>query len=212
MCMGAFGLTLCISTAGASAWMRHNEDPRTFRAIDKVPPKKVAIVLGAKVYPSGALSSVLKGRVDAAIELYAAGKVKKLLMTGDNGTRRYDEVTAMKRYALEHGVPDADIVRDYAGFRTFDSCYRARHIFGVTNAVIVTQDFHMPRSLYLARTCGIDAVGYIAPDNMSLRSLRGLKLRESVATLGAVADAVTPWKRPRLGGPVEPIDKVAIGR
>jgi SanA protein len=193
-------------------WMRHTEYSRTFRAIGKVPAKAVAVVLGAKVYPSGALSSVLQGRVDSAIELYKAGKVKKLLMTGDNGTRRYDEVTAMKRYAMEHGVPDTDIVRDYAGFRTFDSCYRARHIFGVKNAVIVTQDFHMPRSLYLARSCGIDAVGYVAPDNMSSRALRSLKLREYAATLTAVADAVSPWKRPRLGGPVEPIDKVAMGR
>jgi vancomycin permeability regulator SanA len=102
---------------------------------------------------------MLADRVDAAVELYRLEKVQRLLMTGDNSRPDYDEVTAMKRYAVARGVPADRVNLDYAGFRTYDSCYRARAVFGVTRAILVSQRYHLPRAVYLANSLGIEAVG-----------------------------------------------------
>lgn len=126
---------------------------------EQAPPRQVAIVFGAGVWPDGRLSAVLADRVDTAITLYQQGRVKKLLMTGDNSVATYNEPQHMREYALARGVPDEDIVLDYAGRRTYDSCYRARHIFCVTDAILVTQAYHLDRALFLADHLGIDAVG-----------------------------------------------------
>lgn len=111
----------------------------------------VAIVLGAKVLSNGSPSTVLADRLDTGIQLYKSGRVKKLLFTGDHGQTNYDEVNNMRRYAVSKGVPEKDIFMDHAGFSTYDSMYRARDIFLVNKAVILTQEFHLPRSLYIAR-------------------------------------------------------------
>jgi SanA protein len=168
-----------------------------------VPQEPVAIVLGARVYPDGTLSPVLQSRVDAGIELYKSGKVKKLLMSGDNSTSHYNEPTAMKRYAVAHGVPAQDVIRDFAGFHTYDTCYRAKYVFGITNAVFVSQAFHLPRAVYLARQLGIDAVGYVAPDDMSPADLDTLVMRERLATRGALVD-LSLHRPARYPGPPEP--------
>lgn len=122
-------------------------------------PRRIAIVLGAKVWDDGSPSPVLYDRVATAVSLYKAGKVKKLLMSGDNPTHEYDEPTAMKKTAMELGVPEQDIVLDFAGRRTYDTCYRAKEIFEVKSAIIVSQEFHLPRSLYLCNNIGIDSIG-----------------------------------------------------
>lgn len=193
-------------------WVRHSTADYIYNDAASLPKRNVAIVLGAFVLPNGTLSSVLRGRVDSAVALYKEGKVSKLLMTGDNGSKRYDEVTAMKKYAMAAGVPDIAIVRDYAGFRTFDSCYRAKHVFGVDRAVVVTQRFHLPRAIYIARHVGIDTVGFIAPDNMSRRSLVTLMFREGLATPDALLDVHLPWKRPHFQGQFDPISANRPGR
>ncbi len=198
--------------AATDAWMHKAMSPRVYRDIKALPTEPVAIVLGAKVYPNGRLSAVLCGRVDAAVDLYKAGKVRKLLMTGDNSSLSYDEVTPMKEYAMAKGVPEIAIVRDYAGFRTFDSCYRAKHVFDIDRAVMVTQDFHIARAVYLARRCGIDAVGFVAPNNMSARELCTMEGRELPAALMAVADTHIPGKRSHFVGEVEPISIDRPGR
>jgi vancomycin permeability regulator SanA len=124
-----------------------------------VPEAPVAIVFGAGIQPNGEPSPMLADRVDAAVALYQMGKVQRILMTGDNGREDYNVVAAMKRYAVRKGVPAERVNLDYAGFRTYDSCYRAKVVFGVTKAVLVTQGYHLPRALYLANSFGIDAVG-----------------------------------------------------
>ena len=113
---------------------------------DAAPKQQVAIVLGARVYPSGRLSGMLRDRVDTAVELYKRGTVQKLLLTGDNSRVDYNEPDAMAAYAMAQGVPAADIQPDYGGRRTYDSCYRARDIFQVKSAVLVSQAFHLPRA------------------------------------------------------------------
>ncbi len=174
-----------------------------FTTPDQVPPAPVAIVFGAGVSPNGALSLMLTDRVDAAVGLYKAGKVQRLLMTGDNSRPDYDEVTAMKRHAVELGVPAEKVNLDYAGFRTYDSCYRARAIFGVREAILVTQGYHLPRALYLANAFGIKAVGLKAGRDSYPRQ-EYYNLREAAALVVAWYEANVTHPLPRFLG--EPVD------
>ena len=125
-------------------------------------PPRVAIVFGAKVWSGGEVSSVLYDRVLTAVELYRAGRVKKILMSGDNWFENYDEPTAMKETAVKLGVPAEDVIADFAGRRTFDTCYRAKEIFDVKKAILVTQKFHLPRAIYLCSNLGVDSIGITA--------------------------------------------------
>lgn len=117
------------------------------------------LVLGARVYDDGSLSAVLEDRMQVGVELYHAGAGKKLLLSGDHGQRRYDEVGSMKTYAQSHGVPDDDIFLDHAGFSTYESAVRAAKVFGVKSCVVVTQSFHLTRAVTLLRSQGIEAYG-----------------------------------------------------
>jgi vancomycin permeability regulator SanA len=130
----------------------------------QVPPKSVAIVFGAAVYRNGQLSPMLAARVQQAVEAYRLGHVHKILMTGDNSRTDYDEVSTMKRYAIELGVPAEVIHLDYAGFSTYESCYRAREIFGVRDAIVITQGYHLPRAVYTCAHLGIEVVGLETDD------------------------------------------------
>jgi vancomycin permeability regulator SanA len=134
----------------------------TYDDAGAVPQRPVAIVFGAGL-ADGKPSAELADRVHGAVQLYLAGRVSHLL-TGDHSVDAYDEPSAMKDQAIAEGVPAAAITRDYAGFSTYDSCYRARDVFGVHAAVVVTQDYHLSRALYTCRALGIDAVGLIIPD------------------------------------------------
>lgn len=125
-------------------------------------PPRVGIVYGARVFPDGRLTNSLYDRVLTAVELYRAGRVKKLLMTGDRQNDSYDEPAAMKKMAMELGVAESDIFLDNDGKRTYDSCYRAKEIFEVKKAILVTQDYHQPRALYLCNSLGIDSIGITA--------------------------------------------------
>lgn len=188
----------------AQWWVFATSSKWIYQRVGEVPAAPVGIVFGAKVYESGALSPVLEARVRAAVDLYHAGKVRKLLMTGDNGRASYDEVTAMKRRAVALGVPAVDVVRDFAGFRTFDSCYRAREIFGVDRAVLVTQAFHLNRAVFLARRLGMDAIGFTAPPGMPDSMIRASERRELLARAAAVSDTLLR-RRPKYLGRSEPL-------
>ena len=146
------------------------------------PSAEVAIVLGAKVWPGGAPSSMLEDRLRTGIELYRPGRVDKLLLSGDHGQSTYDEVNAMRQFVLYRGVPPEDVFMDHAGFSTYDTMYRARDVFQVRDALVVTQGFHLERAVYTARALGMDATGVAA----DLRPYLNAALR-----------------RPRLGGPLQ---------
>jgi vancomycin permeability regulator SanA len=175
--------------------------PRTYIAVE-APNMPVAIVFGAGLRRDGSPTAVLRDRVTKGAELYLSGKVSKLLMSGDNRSAYYDEPSAMKDYAVSLGVPEADIVLDYAGLRTYDTCYRARGIFGVRQAILVTQDFHLPRALYTCNALGIKAVG-VAADRYTYRqaSLAFWNLRETIATVVAVLDVYVTRPVPVMGQP-----------
>lgn len=123
---------------------------------------QTAIVLGAAVSPTGVLSVVLRDRVDTAITLYKQGKVGTILVTGDNGSADYNEVNPTRDYLLSQGIPSSAIFLDHAGFDTYSSMYRAREVFLVQSAIIVTQSFHLPRAVFIARRLGIRAEGISA--------------------------------------------------
>ena len=177
--------------------------PRTFSAAD-VPARRVAVVFGAGIR-NGQPSPVLRDRVQTAADLYFSGKVEKLLMSGDNRFVDYNEPAAMRQYALKLGVPDADIVLDYAGRRTYDTCYRARDIFGLDSVILVTQAFHLPRAIYLCNMLGVDGVGVPADIQYYRKISRAIwNFRETLATLDAMNDIMYKKPVPVLGNP-EPI-------
>jgi SanA protein len=170
-----------------------------------VPARPVAIVLGARVWRDGTPSDVLEDRLAVALDLYRAGRVRRILGPGDNGANRYDEVTVMQRWLLARGVDPKHVVRDHAGFRTLDSMERAARVFQVRHAVVCTQRFHMARSLFLARHAGLDAVGAVA-DRRRYRGRARFAIREVGARAMAVVDAWVLRRGPRFLGPPIPIE------
>ncbi len=173
---------------------------------DEAPQKKVAIVFGAGLQPNGRPSPILSYRVKTAVELYKKGKVQYLLMSGDNRFVDYNEPGAMKSYAIELGVPEEHIVLDYAGRRTYDTCYRAKAIFGVQEALLVTQRYHLPRALFICNELGLNAIG-VEADPLTQRPYSMLIwcLREIPAQWVAVYDVWFRHPLPILG-PYEPIE------
>jgi vancomycin permeability regulator SanA len=173
---------------------------KVFSATD-VPVRRVAIVFGAGLWRNGSPTPVLADRVTAAANLYFAGKVEKLLMSGDNRFVDYNEPEAMRQLALSLGVPNDAIVLDYAGRRTYDTCYRAKAIFKVDQAILVTQAFHMPRAIYLCKRLGVDALG-VESDLRTYpkSSLLYWNIRELFATAAA-------WWDVNIGHPVPVLGK-----
>lgn len=138
------------------------------------------LVLGAGVRKDNTPTSMLNDRLEEAIQLYKDNKAAKIIMSGDHGREDYDEVNVMKRFAIEKGVPSSDIFMDHAGFSTYESIYRAKEIFQVQKMIIVTQDYHLYRALYIANELGIEAVGYAS----NPRTYRG-QLKRDVREIAA---------------------------
>jgi SanA protein len=164
--------------------------------VAQAPARPVAIVFGAGLRRDGTPSPVLEDRVTTAAELYFSGKVQKLLMSGDNRFLNYNEPGAMLNYALKLGVPRQDIVLDYAGRRTYDTCYRARAIFGVTEALLITQSFHLARAVFTCNALGLPAEGVIADRRPYVGTA---SLREVPASLVALWDVWISHPLPVLG-------------
>ncbi len=133
---------------------------KVYSKVEDVPAKKVAIVFGAGLWADDKPSPILRDRVLAAAKLYEEGKVQKIIMSGDNRFVNYDEPSAMIELAIENGVKKKDLQPDYAGRRTYDTCYRAKHIFELDEAILVTQSFHIIRALHICNALGIDSIGF----------------------------------------------------
>lgn len=172
---------------------------------ENAPYERVAIVFGAGLRRDGTPTPILRDRVETAADLYFTGRVEKLLMSGDNRFVDYNEPESMRQYALSLGVPEEAIVLDYAGRRTYDTCYRAKAIFGVKSTLLVTQKFHLPRALFLCNALGVKASGVEANNRQYWRgSLLIWHFREQLATIGAFLDVYVNTPLPVLGEP-EPI-------
>ncbi|MDR2687079.1 MAG: YdcF family protein [Oscillospiraceae bacterium] len=201
----ALCLALCFGLACASVnvYMARAESPRI------LPPEQAAamegidcvLVLGAKVMPSGAPSHMLEDRCRRAVALYGAGAAPVLLMSGDHGQWEYDEVTCMKQYAVDHGVPSGAVFMDHAGFSTYDSMYRARDVFGAKKILIVTQRYHLFRALYIARRLGLEAYG-VSCDYRAYATQTKNSLREAAARCKDFAMCAVKPKPKYLGPPI----------
>jgi SanA protein len=167
-----------------------------------VPPRRIAIVFGAGLWRDGSPTPVLRDRVATSAELYFTGKVDKLLFSGDNRFIYYNEPGAMYQYARSLGVPDDAIVLDYAGRSTYDTCFRAQKIFGVSDAILVTQNFHLPRALYICHMLGIKVIGVSADRQVYTPSTWFYwNIRELPATLNAFWQVYISHPLPVLGEP-----------
>ncbi len=187
-------------------FIRLRTQSRIYRTTADAPSAPVAIVFGAGLYRDGTPMPVLADRVSTAVDLYKAGKVGKILLTGDNRFPEYNEPEAMRRFAISLGVPETDLVSDYAGRRTYDSCYRARFIFNVKKAILVSQEFHLPRAVYLCDQLGIEAIGVTADRRVyRTSSLLQWNLREWAACFFAILETQITHPQPVLG-PMEPLE------
>ena len=206
--VGLFAL-LVLLTLGPVAVMRIATNGERFAAGDtkNLPDYDVAIVFGAGVLLDGQPTPYLQRRLDSAIDLYRAGKVNVLLLSGDNSTAHHNEPIAMQRYVLAHGVEEGDTVLDYAGFNTYDSCYRAKAIFGVNEAILISQAYHLPRAIWTCSSLGVKSVGVaakLAKDSNGRDYTTNYLLREIVSSDKAILQTIFKPKPTVLGAP-EPI-------
>ena len=146
---------------GIDAWVRHSASPLILTEAEAAELADVdcVIVLGCFVHENGAPSHMLEDRLKRGVALYDLGAAPKLLMSGDHGTEGYDEVDAMKRYAVDRGIPSEDVFMDHAGFSTYETMYRAKEVFAAEKVLIVTQKYHLYRALYIAEKLGLEAYG-----------------------------------------------------
>ncbi|MEU4443945.1 ElyC/SanA/YdcF family protein [Actinosynnema sp. NPDC050801] len=197
----ALGL-LAVLAATPWVWVQTSSAAYRHDAAD-VPDTPVALVLGAGLTRSGTPTPFLAGRLDVAADLYRRGKVEVLLVSGDNSRNEYDEPTAMRTYLIGRGVPEDVVVADYAGLDTWDSCTRAKRIFGVERATVVTQEFHLPRAVALCRSAGIEAFGVGHDTSGRVSTTTYGHFREVFAAGKAMWDGVVAKPDPRFLGPRE---------
>lgn len=198
----AAGILGVVAVCGINSYVCARAEP-FFTTQEEAPVCDAILILGSLVYQSGAPSPVLTARLEHGLALYRAGKAPKILLSGDHGTKTYDEVNAMRDWLTARGVPLQDVFMDHAGFNTYDSMYRARDIFQIKTVLVVTQQFHMSRSLYIARALGLEAYGVAAPD-LALYNMRYNNLREALARVKSFAETAV-HRKPKYLGDVIPI-------
>ena len=197
----SFGWLLILGILGAGAvcgvdnWVVNTTASRILTADEaaKLEGVDCILVLGCGVYADGQPSAMLEDRLRRGVALYESSAAPKLLMSGDHGLTDYDEVNVMKKYALERNIPSTDIFMDHAGFSTYESLYRARDIFGAKRVVIVTQEYHLYRALYIAKALGLDAYGISA----DYRPYAGQIVRDLREILARNKDFVTSIFKPK---------------
>jgi SanA protein len=203
---GTLGLVAII---GAGVLINRAARSRTYSDVQSIPHRPVGLILGcSKIMPDGGLNQFFRYRVAAAAELYHAGKVDFLLVSGDNHIHSYDEAKDMKNSLAELGVPRAKIYCDYAGFRTLDSVVRARDVFGQTRITVISQEFHNRRAIFIAHHRGVDAIGFNAPEVDAYDSFK-TRCREQLARVATVLDIFVLRRQPKFFGPKVPIGPVA---
>jgi len=194
---------LLLIVRGLDRWMSWKTAPYIFDDLQDLPYRQVGVVLGtAKYYRTGVINQYYRYRIQGAINAYNSGKVKYLLLSGDNAQQSYNEPMTMRRDLIAAGVAPSDIVLDYAGFRTLDSIVRTRKVFDTNDFIIITQRFHCERALFIALHMGIQAQCYAVPSPKDMMTVRA---REIFARLGALTDLYILKREPRFLGPLIPI-------
>ncbi len=202
--LAIIGLLVCLLVAIINFYVYQIGKNRIIPALEQLPQTQAVLILGSRVYENGNMSAILKDRVDTGLLVYQKGKASKILISGDHGRTTYDEVNTIKDYLLAHGVPAEDIFLDHAGFDTYDSLYRAKAIFKVKSLIIITQQFHLPRALYLGHALGLEVYGF-ASDLQLYQSDLYNNLREIPARTKAFLD-INLNSSPKFLGPTIPID------
>jgi SanA protein len=176
---------------------------KTYSDISTIPKNKVGLVLGtSKKLSSGHANPYYANRINATITLYTAGKIDFVLVSGDNGSRYYNEPTTFKKDLVSGGIPEEKIFLDYAGFRTLDSMVRAKAIFGLDSVTVISQKFHNKRAIYIARKKGLEAIGYNARD-ISGQPGQKVKFREYFARVKVFVDLLLNTQPKFFGEKVE---------
>ena len=197
--MGVIGVLL------TNVLIERNVADKVYNSTKDIPANKVGLLLGTiKILPNGNVNLYYKYRINAALELYKAGKIRYVLVSGDNGRTEYDEPTTIKNDLIAGGIPESKIFLDYAGFRTLDSVIRSKEIFGQESITCISQQFHNERAIFIAKNKGINAIGYNAKD-VSYRYDKKTKFREKLARVKMVLDLIV-GKQPKFLG-----EKVLIG-
>lgn len=144
---------------GINQYVKNMANTKILESFSDIKDMEAILVLGCEVKPDGSLSLMLKDRLDKAIQLYKAGVAPKVIVSGDHRTDHYDETNAMKNYMMKNNIPSEDIFMDHAGFATYDSMYRAKYIFKVEKCVVVTQEYHLYRAVYIGNALGMETYG-----------------------------------------------------
>lgn len=194
------GVVCVLAVFGMNIYMKNKVNNRIFTTPEAYNKSSAdcILVLGAAVYDNGTLSYMLRDRLDYGIALYKNGAAPKMIMSGDHGREHYDEVNAMKNYAIECGVPSEDIFMDHAGFSTYDSMYRAKEIFGAENVIVVTQKYHLYRALYIGDKLGIDVCG-VSSDQQQYAGQMQREIREMLARCKDMVKVLARQKPQYLG-------------
>ena len=180
-----------------------NTNEKIYTSFDEIPHNKVGLLLGTGKYLNdGRINAYYAYRITATKELFEAGKIDFILVSGDNGTRKYDEPTTIQKDLLESGIPTSSIFLDYAGFRTLDSVIRSKEVFGQESITIISQKFHNERAIYIANKKGIEAVGYNARDVNSYANTK-IQIRESFARIKMMLDLLFDIQPKFLGEKIE---------
>ena len=190
--------------------VRHNNEiskdasAYIYSDVSKIPPKKALLLLGTSKYvKKGHINYFYKYRIESAVRLFKAGKVKAIVVSGDNGGKYYDEPTTMHDDLVAHGIPSKYITLDYAGFRTLDSIVRAETIFDLHDYIIVSQRFHLERAIYIAHAKGQKVIGYVAKDFKNTVWGKRMQHRELLARAKAFLDLHILGKEPKFYGKKE---------
>lgn len=198
-------LGFALATVLLDSWVEFNAKGRTYSSVSEIPKNNVGLVLGTSKYSTSGQNLFYNARIEAAVNLIQAGKVDYLLISGDNGTRYYNEPKTIREDLIARGIPSDKIVLDYAGFRTLDSMVRAKEVFQQEKLTVISQQFHNERALFIASFKGIEAIGFNAKDVGGDRGM-GIKIRERLARFNMLWDIIT-GKQPKFLGEEIPIGK-----
>lgn len=199
-------VVMLIIAIGLDRWISWRTQDYIYDEVQELPYRQVGVVLGtAKYYRTGVINQYYLYRMQGAINAYNSGKVKYLLLSGDNALQSYNEPMTMRRDLMAAGIPSSDIVLDYAGFRTLDSIVRTRKVFDTNDFLIITQRFHCERALFIALHMGIQAQCFAVPSPKDILTVR---VREIFARLGALNDLYLLKRQPRFLGPLIPIPAI----
>ncbi|MDX1301715.1 vancomycin high temperature exclusion protein [Photobacterium sp.] len=204
-----FCIVLLAMTLVIDRWVSAQTSDRIFSDTSLIPARSIGLVLGTSKYIARSLNPYYTYRMTAALELYEQRKISVFLLSGDNAHRSYNEPWTMKRDLLKAGIPEQDIVLDYAGFRTLDSIVRAKTIFDADHFLIISQKFHCERALFIAQSNNIDAICLAAPEPKGIAGFK-IRLREVLARVKAVIDLYILDVKPRFLGPKEPIETLQL--